>query len=92
MQQRTIELQNKNAELERSNANLEEFAHAASHDLKEPIRKIVFFTDRLKSRLGLDYTASNTLEIREGKLTGRIEGDIVDAHIDGLPDIRVRIV
>jgi phosphoserine phosphatase len=39
-----------------------------------------FFTDRLKSRLGLDYTASNTLEIREGKLTGRIEGDIVDAQ------------
>jgi phosphoserine phosphatase len=39
-----------------------------------------FFTDRLKARLGLDYTASNTLEIRDGKLTGRIEGDIIDAE------------
>ncbi|HEY0677031.1 MAG TPA: PAS domain-containing protein [Chitinophagaceae bacterium] len=38
-------------ELKRSNANLEEFAHAASHDLKEPIRKIHFFTDRLKAQL-----------------------------------------
>ncbi len=38
-----------------------------------------FFTDRLKARLGLDYTVSNTLEIRDGKLTGRIEGKIVDA-------------
>jgi len=38
-----------------------------------------FFTDRLKSRLGLDYTVSNMLEIREERLTGRIEGDIVDA-------------
>ena len=39
-----------------------------------------FFTDRLKARLGLDHTLSNTLEIRDGKLTGRIEGSIVDAE------------
>lgn len=51
VRQRTLELQNKNAELQRSNQSLEEFAHAASHDLKEPIRKIHFFTDRLKSQL-----------------------------------------
>jgi phosphoserine phosphatase len=38
-----------------------------------------FFTDRLKARLGLDYTLSNTLEIADGKLTGRVVGDIVDA-------------
>jgi PAS domain S-box-containing protein len=40
-----------NKELERSNANLEEFAYAASHDLKEPVRKIHFFSDRLKKEL-----------------------------------------
>jgi phosphoserine phosphatase len=40
-----------------------------------------FFTERLKQRLGLDYTVSNTLEIVAGKLTGRIEGPIVDANI-----------
>jgi len=39
-----------------------------------------FFTDRLQSRLGLDATLSNTLEIVEGRLTGRIEGAIVDAQ------------
>jgi light-regulated signal transduction histidine kinase (bacteriophytochrome) len=39
-------------ELQRSNKELEEFAYAASHDLKEPIRKIHFFSDRLKERLG----------------------------------------
>ena len=38
-----------------------------------------FFTERLKARLGLDYAASNTLEIVGGKLTGRVLGDIVDA-------------
>ena len=38
-----------------------------------------FFTERLKARLGLDYTISNVLEVKGGKLTGRLLGDIVDA-------------
>jgi phosphoserine phosphatase len=38
-----------------------------------------FFTDRMKTRLGLDYTHSNVLEIEDGKLTGRVIGGIVDA-------------
>ena len=49
--ERTLALQIKNAELESSNQRLEEFAYAASHDLKEPMRKISFFTDRLKNQL-----------------------------------------
>jgi light-regulated signal transduction histidine kinase (bacteriophytochrome) len=40
-----------NKELARSNTNLEEFAHAASHDMKEPIRKILTFSDRLRKSL-----------------------------------------
>ncbi|MGZ3910898.1 MAG: PAS domain-containing sensor histidine kinase [Flavisolibacter sp.] len=42
----------KNEELARSNVNLEQFAYAASHDMKEPIRKIHFFSDRLKDTMG----------------------------------------
>jgi phosphoserine phosphatase len=38
-----------------------------------------FFTDRLQARLGLDAATSNTLEIVDGKLTGRMLGPIVDA-------------
>jgi phosphoserine phosphatase len=38
-----------------------------------------FFTDRMKTRLGLDYTHSNLLEVVDGKLTGRVVGGIVDA-------------
>ena len=48
---RTDELEKANDELKRSNANLEEFAYAVSHDLKEPIRKIHYFSDRLKNEL-----------------------------------------
>ena len=39
-----------------------------------------FFTERLQPRLGLDYTAANTLDVNGGKLTGRVLGDIVDAQ------------
>lgn len=35
-------------ELQRSNDDLQQFAHVASHDLKEPIRKIKTFSHRLK--------------------------------------------
>ncbi len=38
-----------------------------------------FFTERLKARLALDYSISNTIEIVDGRLTGRVLGDIVDA-------------
>jgi phosphoserine phosphatase len=38
-----------------------------------------FFTDRLKTRLGFDEAHANALEIRDGKLTGRVRGPIVDA-------------
>jgi phosphoserine phosphatase len=49
-----------------------------------------FFTERLKARLGLDYAHANTLEIINGKLTGEILGDILDAQAkaDWLVNIR----
>lgn len=39
-----------------------------------------FFTERLKARLGIDEAYSNTLEIKDGKLTGRVVGEIVGAQ------------
>jgi phosphoserine phosphatase len=38
-----------------------------------------YFTERLRIELGFDFATSNELEIRGGKLTGRVAGDIVDA-------------
>lgn len=39
-----------------------------------------FFTERLKQRLGLFAAHSNVLEVRNGYLTGRVLGTIVDAE------------
>jgi PAS domain S-box-containing protein len=71
-------LQQINKELQRSNQNLEEFAHAASHDLKEPIRKIHFFTHQLREQL------ADRLKEAEVRSFGRIEnasqrmGNLID--------------
>jgi phosphoserine phosphatase len=40
----------------------------------------VFFTERLKKRLGLDFAHANELEIVNGKLTGNVTGKIMDAQ------------
>jgi phosphoserine phosphatase len=43
-----------------------------------------FFTDRVRDRLGIDYTRSNVLEVQDGLLTGRMVdqfwGDICDGN------------
>lgn len=52
VRERTEELQNAVTALKRSNQDLEQFAHAASHDLKEPLRKIGSFLELLERDYG----------------------------------------
>jgi len=49
-----------------------------------------FFADRVKAMLGLDYAVANSLEIIDGKLTGRVLGDIVDAQTKASELIKLR--
>lgn len=48
--ERTRELRQVNQRLESSNTDLMQFASVASHDLKEPLRKIHFYTDMLRKQ------------------------------------------
>ncbi|MDN5882940.1 MAG: phosphoserine phosphatase SerB [Nitrosospira sp.] len=49
-----------------------------------------FFTDRIKAKLRLDYAAANTLEIVDGRLTGKVLGEIIGAQgkADALKRVR----
>lgn len=60
--QRTSELHQRNEDLVKSNIELGQFAYVASHDLQEPIRKILTFSTRIMelegekfSETGKDY-------------------------------------
>ncbi len=61
---------------------LELLAFAKTHGWKTLLVSggFSYFTDRLQALLNLDYTRSNTLEIINGKLTGQVLGEIVDAE------------
>ncbi|MBL4787200.1 MAG: hypothetical protein JKY49_17460 [Cohaesibacteraceae bacterium] len=72
-------LRSREKELIRSNKELEKFAYIASHDLKEPLRKIQAFGGRLDSGYKdvLDERGRNYLE-RMRNAAGRMSGLITD--------------
>lgn len=57
-----------NRRLQESNRDLQDFAHVASHDLQEPLRKIIAFGDRLRSR------SADDLDERSIDYLDRIQG------------------
>src|SRR5690606_13773092 len=71
--------------LKRSNHDLEEFAYVASHDLKEPLRKIRMFIDRaLKSpetQAKEEYFAK--VDEAAGRMLGLIQGIMAYSQLTG---------
>jgi two-component system, NtrC family, sensor kinase len=79
LQRSEAELRAYNRKLSESNRDLTDFAYVASHDLQEPLRKIMAFGDRLKSKYSdeLGETGSDYLD-RMQNAAGRMQTLIED--------------
>jgi len=88
VRKRTQELRVMNHSLERSNEDLQQFAHVASHDLKEPVRKIRMFSGRLVDEYSqlLPAEAQNFLakiQLATARMYTMIEGVLNYSDING---------
>lgn len=88
---RQYEVRSRQEELLRANADLEQFAHSASHDLREPIRSISVYSELLAKRYGknLDQKGLEFLDlVRTGvKRMDALLADLLSyAHASSIPD------
>jgi PAS domain S-box-containing protein len=94
--QRTEDLQRTNGELQRSNQQLEEFAYAASHDLKEPIRKVQVFVSQLKDSINQKLTENeawtlNRIQYASQRMAALVDDLLSYSHLSQRPREKERI-
>ncbi|HWB98423.1 MAG TPA: ATP-binding protein, partial [Bryobacteraceae bacterium] len=90
------EIRSRQEDLLRANTDLEQFAHSASHDLKEPLRNIRIFNELLSKEYGhtLDQRGASFLEM-VGTSALRMEnllGDLLAyTQTSSIPDERAEL-
>jgi signal transduction histidine kinase len=85
-----------NKELQRSNEDLQQFAHVASHDLKEPVRKVRTFANRLKEEIGAGITEKgktylSKIENSADRMYAMIDGILLYSSLDAVEQTKERI-
>lgn len=87
-----VKVETRTEELKRSNDDLQQFAHVASHDLKEPVRKFRTFINRLKEEFGdtLPETGKlylNKMQNAAERMSAMITGVLKYASLNESEDI-----
>ncbi len=75
---RTKALHQANIDLKTSNDELTRFAHAASHDLKEPLRKIRLFMDQVENKVTATADEETKNSNRENARASRRMSELID--------------
>lgn len=71
-------VQERTNELRRSNDDLQQFAHVASHDLKEPVRKLRTFINRLNDEFGSSLSSKGQGYIDKMRTASSRMYDMID--------------
>lgn len=84
-------VEEKTSDLKRSNDDLQQFAHVASHDLKEPVRKIQTFTNLLIDDYGENLPEKGKVYLRKieasiNRIYDMIEGVLNYSSLNGQPE------
>lgn len=82
LEQKKKELEVANRQLEQSNHQLENFAHVASHDIKERIRKIRMFSERLHAEFDNELPEGAKQYLNKISSASERLQDIVDAILN----------
>ncbi|MBU0481601.1 MAG: PAS domain S-box protein [Proteobacteria bacterium] len=77
-----MELVRMTASLKRSNAELEQFAHVASHDLKEPLMLVTAFAEKLLHRYSLALDERGNEYLKRIVKAARQSRELVDALLE----------
>ncbi len=78
-----IQLKHYARRLEESNQNLQEFAYAASHDRREPLRTVVSYVQLLKRKLPGEHLQGSTLEFMDFIIGGAMRMEMqIQALLD----------
>ena len=75
-------LEQKAEELARSNEELAQFAYVASHDLQEPLRKIVAFGDRLVAHSATELDEQGRDYLQRMQNAARRMGQLIESLLD----------
>lgn len=81
-----IELENKRKQLEKSNQELQQYTWLTSHDLKEPLRKILTFSDALVKKYKKDipddaFTYLHKIHSAANRMNGLIEAVLLYSNV-----------
>ena len=82
VEERTHELKESNENLIFSNQELERFAHVASHDMKEPVRKITMFIRMLEEELKPSLSEKQTVLLDKVTKSAARLNNIVDGVLE----------